>query len=43
MRGSEGEKKHIIFYYLSVHETIFPSPTGDGTAILHGHQNHAKV
>ena len=43
MRGSEGEKKLFIFDYVSVNETIFTSPTGDGTAILHGHQNHAKV
>ena len=43
MRGSEGEKKLFIFDYFSVNETIFTSPTGDGTAILRGHQNHAKV
>ena len=38
--------------YLSVNEfntkvligdTIFTSPTGDGTAILRGHPSHAKV
>ena len=27
----------------SIGDTIFTSPTGDGTAILHGHQSHAKV
>ena len=43
MWGSEGEKKHVIFKYLSVNETIFTSPTRNGTAILRGHQNHAKV
>ena len=24
-------------------DTIFTSPTGDGTAILRGHPSHAKV
>ena len=43
MRGSEGEKKLFIFDYLSINETIFTSLSGDGTAILRGHQNHAKV
>ena len=43
MRGSEGEKKLFIFDYLSINETIFTSLSGDGTTILHGHQNHAKV
>ena len=46
---------HLHFlctFYLSVNvfstkvligDTIFTSPTGDGTAILRGHPNHAKV
>ena len=24
-------------------DTIFISPTGDGTAILHGHPSHVKI
>ena len=24
-------------------DTIFMSPTGDGTAILHGHPSHVKI
>ena len=36
----EGRK---IFEYLSVNETIFTSPTRNGTAIVRGHQNHAKI
>ena len=26
-----------------IEDTIFTSPTGDGTAILRGHPRHAKV
>ena len=26
-----------------IEDTIFTSPTGDGTAILHGHLSHVKV
>ena len=26
-----------------IEDTIFTSPSGDGTAILRGHQSHAKV
>ena len=46
---SSEEKKT---FYLSVKvfhtkaligDTIFTSPTGDGTAILRGHPSHAKV
>ena len=31
----------VIYYRLE--KTIFTSPTGDGTAILSGPSNHAKV
>ena len=41
-----------MHFYLSINvfsmkvligDTIFTSPTGDGTAILRGHPSHAKV
>ena len=47
--GLEKKKKKL---YLSVNvfstkvligDTIFTSPNGDGTAILHGHPSHVKV
>ena len=43
-------RKKILFIWLSmsstkvlIGDTIFTSPTGDGTAILRGHPSHAKV
>ena len=42
----------LALFYLSLNvfstkvligDTIFTSPTGDGTAILRGHPSHAKV
>ena len=45
------EKTSLFHYYLSVNvfstkvlmeDTIFTSPTGDGTAILRGHPSHAR-
>ena len=29
--------------YQDIGDTIFTSPTGDGTSILRGHPSHAKV
>ena len=50
--GGDGNCKKKNALYLSVNvfstkvligDTIFTSPTGDGTAILRGHPSHAKV
>ena len=44
-----GQKKvlnlsvNVFSTKLLIGDTIFSSPTGDGTTILHGHQSHAKV
>ena len=32
-----------LAWKLLIGDTIFTSPTGDGAAILRGHQSHAKV
>ena len=40
------KKTHFILvplYRVLIGDTIFASPTGDGTAILCGHPSHAKV
>ena len=46
----EKQKKKEIYLSIDVFstkvligDTIFTSPTGDGTAILRGHPSHAKV
>ena len=43
-------KKNVLYFSVNVFstkvligDTIFTSPTGDGTAFLRGHPNHAKI
>ena len=49
-RSSLPRKKNALYLSVNVFstkvliwDTIFTSPTGDGTAILRGHPSHAKV
>jgi len=34
---------NVFITKVLIEDTIFTSPTGDGTAILRGHPSHAKV
>ena len=34
---------NVLSTKVLIEDTIFTSPTGDGTAILRGHPRHAKV
>ena len=47
LTGPEGVQLHlsvnVFITKLLIVDTIFSSPTGDGTAILRGHPSHAKV
>ena len=46
----ENQKKNALYLSVNVtstkavnRDTIFTSPTGDGTAIIRGHPSHARV
>ena len=47
LTGPEGVQLHLSANVFTtkvlIGDTIFTSPTGDGTAILRGHPSHAKV
>ena len=50
MNCFKSKKKKALYLSVNVFsrkvligDTIFTSPTGDGTAIIHGHPSHAKV
>ena len=34
---------NVLSTKVMIEDSIFTSPAGDGTAILHGHPSHAKV
>ena len=49
-RLKKKKKKKALYFSVNVfstkvviEDTIFTSPTGDGTAIIRGHPSHAKV
>ena len=49
IKPSAGKKRHFPWEstYLAlkviIGDTIFSSPTGEGTALLHSHPSHAQV